>query len=97
MSDEIAMAKAKVAAAYADLDRARRALEDARFAEGVDRRALAIAAEPSMTVEQLRESIADAARSHGARCAEDGETSTGPDWLTFRALLKALAARAVRP
>jgi len=48
----------------------------------------------AMTVMNLREAIADAAREHGAQCVADQRVSTTPQWEMFRALLAVLAERA---
>jgi multidrug resistance efflux pump len=75
---------------------ARRDIEDAHRALGDARRAEALEREPAMSVDELREAIADAAREHGSECANQGGAHTSLSWVVFRALLARLAARASR-
>ena len=87
-------------------DQARVALEDARkrmreartkYDDEQARKLMAIEREigsMQQSPQDLGERIADAARSHGNLCVENGEAYTSPQWRRFRTLLAALVKRA---
>lgn len=47
---------------------------------------------PALTVDQLREKVADYARQHGAECARLGRAETTGSWKLFRRSLALLAS-----
>ena len=46
-----------------------------------------------MSIKNLREYVADAARDHGAQCVMVGQCHTSPAWLRFRMALDVLSKR----
>ncbi len=69
-------------------------LEQAETRLGEERAFGAIKKARTMKTSELREQIANAARAHGADCADHGSAYTSANWHVFRALLGELAKRA---
>ena len=97
MSDDLRAAEREAAERY---EAARAAESRARSEWNLAIRAMhdaeAIAEPPFdvMTIDALREHVADMARMHGARCVGRGAVETTAAWRAFRKALAALAARA---
>lgn len=81
-------------------DRTRVAREEARDVYDAAYRALCAAEQTErpvyaeMSVDALREHVADMARLHGSQCVDRGAIATTEAWRAFRAALAALAKRA---